>query len=243
MKTLIKKQFALVFLACLFISTSHAQWKKVKGNGKSTTVTRTTSDYSVIKCSGSMDFILVKGTEGQIILDGDENLLEYIITEVKDDVLKVKVKDGINLKTSYTNSIKITIPFEEVSKIALSGSGDLYSKDTVTTSALAVALAGSGDITLNIKTDSVESALSGSGDITLKGSTENFESKVAGSGDFHGFDLEANNTEVYVSGSGEAKVVSNKMLKARVSGSGDITYRGNPEKEDTKVAGSGSISN
>lgn len=69
------------------------------------------------------------------------------------------------------------------------------------------------------------------------------EAKVAGSGDFHGFDLEANHTEVSVAGSGDAEVVSKQSLKARVAGSGDIQYKGNPTKEDTKVSGSGSISN
>lgn len=235
----------LVFtiIGCLVFTTSQAQWKKIKGNGNKTTITRTTSDYSAIKCAGSLDYILVKGKEGLITIEGDENLLEYIITQVKDDVLKVKVKDGVSLRTTYNNPIKITIPFNDINLVALAGSGDLYSKDVINANALNVALAGSGDITLDIKTESVESALSGSGDITLKGVTENLESKVSGSGDFHGFDLESNNTEVYVAGSGDAKVVSNKMLKARVSGSGDIAYRGNPEKEDTKVAGSGSISN
>lgn len=243
MKTLIKKQLALLILSCLFISTSQAQWKKVKGNGQTTTVKRTTSDYNAIICAGSMDFVLVKGTEGHITIEGEENLLKYIITDVNSGVLKVKVKDGINLKTSFNGSIKITIPFEDVSAVSLSGSGDLWNKNTINTTSLNVALSGSGDITLDIKTESVESAIAGSGDITLKGSTNNLESKVSGSGDFHGFDLQANNTEVSVSGSGDAKVVSNTMLKARVSGSGDIVYRGNPEKEDTKVAGSGSISN
>ncbi|WP_298537310.1 head GIN domain-containing protein [uncultured Algibacter sp.] len=243
MKILIKTQLALVFLSCLFISSSHAQWKKVKGNGNKTTVTRTTSDYNAIRCAGSMDFILVKGTEGQITIEGEENLLEYIITDAKSGVLKVKVKDGVNLKTSYNSTIKITIPFEDVSEVSLSGSGDLYNKDLIKTPTLDIALSGSGDVVLDIETESVESALSGSGDITLKGTTNNLEAKVSGSGDFHGFNLQANNTEVYVAGSGDAKVVSNKMLKARVAGSGDIAYRGNPEKEDTKVAGSGSISN
>ena len=36
-------------------------------------------------------------------------------------------------------------------------------------------------------------------------------------------------------------MVSNKTIKGRVSGSGDIAYKGNPEKEDTKVSGSGTI--
>ena len=79
--------------------------------------------------------------------------------------------------------------------------------------------------------------------MTIKGKTNNLNARVVGSGDFHGFSLEANNTVVSVTGSGDAEVVSNEIIKARVTGSGDIEYRGNPSKEDTKVSGSGSIEN
>ncbi|MCO4821981.1 MAG: DUF2807 domain-containing protein, partial [Flavobacteriaceae bacterium] len=58
-----------------------------------------------------------------------------------------------------------------------------------------------------------------------------------------GFGLQSNHTEASVAGSGDIEIVSNKSLKARVSGSGDIEYKGNPDKEDSKVSGSGSISN
>lgn len=106
-----------------------------------------------------------------------------------------------------------------------------------------VSLAGSGDVVLNIDASSTKASLAGSGDLTIKGKTNTLEAEVAGSGNFHGFGLVANTTEVSVAGSGDADVVSNESIKARVSGSGDIRYKGNPKKEDTKVAGSGSISN
>ncbi|MCL6296683.1 head GIN domain-containing protein [Jejuia spongiicola] len=243
MKTLIKKQTVLVLVSLLFVATSYGQWKSIKGNGNMTTVTRTTDSYDAIKCAGSMDFILVSGTEGTIKIEGEENLLEYIVTEVKDNVLKVKVKKGKSLRSSKNKTIKITIPFEDISRVSLSGSGDLWNKDVINATNLDVALAGSGDVILDVKATSVKGSISGSGDLTLKGSTNNLKAKIAGSGDFHGFNLQANNTEVSVAGSGDAKVVSNQSIKARVAGSGDIVYKGNPEKEDTKVAGSGSITN
>ena len=77
----------------------------------------------------------------------------------------------------------------------------------------------------------------------VKGKTNDLEVSLAGSGDIHGFGLQANNTDVSIAGSGDIEIVSNKSLKARVSGSGDIQYKGNPAKEDTKVSGSGSINN
>ena len=56
-------------------------------------------------------------------------------------------------------------------------------------------------------------------------------------------ELEANNTNAKVTGSGEFQVVANESLMARITGSGDINYSGNPSQIDKKVTGSGDISN
>jgi len=236
----------LLIVALMFATVSHAQWwggKKVKGNGNMTTETRNTGDYDGVKCAGSMDYILVAGTEGKIKLEGESNLLEYIITEIKGNDLIIKVEKGMNLSPSWNKTIKVTIPFKDISSVSLAGSGDLWSEDKITASNFNVSLAGSGDMTLNIEATSVEGSLAGSGDITLKGNTNDLSLRLAGSGDIHAFGLQANHTEASIAGSGDIEVVSNQSLKARVSGSGDIEYKGNPSKEDTKVSGSGKISN
>ncbi|WP_452599797.1 head GIN domain-containing protein [Pontimicrobium sp. MEBiC01747] len=241
MKTL--KQSTLLIAALLFVSFAQAQWgsKKIKGNGNTTKITRNTPDYDVVKCAGSMDFIFEKGTEGNLTLEGDSNLLDYIITEVKNGTLVIKTKKGYTLKTGWNKQIKITIPFQDIEKISLAGSGDVITKDTIDSKKFEVRLAGSGDITLDVNATDVSAGVSGSGDITLKGHTTNLSATVTGSGDFHGFYLQAKNTEAKVTGSGGAEVVSTKRLKARVTGSGDIDYKGNPETKDTKVTGSGDI--
>ncbi|WP_111307596.1 head GIN domain-containing protein [Confluentibacter sediminis] len=243
MKTSIKKQTVLFIASILCITTSNAQWKKIKGNGNVTTITRTTSEYDGIKCVGSFDYILVSGSEGHIKIEGEENLLDYIITETKNNTLIVKVKEHANISPSENKTIKVTIPFKEISSVSLTGSGDLWNNDIINASNFDVLLNGSGDVTIDIQATSVKANLSGSGDLKLKGQTSNLEAKLTGSGDFNSFNLQANNTDVTVAGSGDAKVFSTEKLKARVAGSGDIVYKGNPKKEDTKVAGSGSISN
>ena len=232
----------LTLATLLVLNVCQAQWnEKIKGNGNVTTITRTTSDYDGISCAGSFDYILVAGAEGKITIEGEENLLKYVVTEVKDNKLVVKTEKNVNLKPSTGKTIKVTIPFKDIDNISLAGSGDLTNTDPITASDLKVSLAGSGDIVLKVETNHVKGSIAGSGDLTLKGSTNNLDANIAGSGDFHGFDLQANNTEVSVAGSGDAEVVSKENLKARIAGSGDIRYKGNPTKEDSKVVGSGSI--
>lgn len=239
-----KNTIATFILAILFVSTTNAQnWgnKKIKGNGNVTTETRNTEDYDGVKCAGSMDFVLVAGNEGKIKLEGESNLLEHIVTEVKGKSLIVKVKKGVNISSSKNKTIKVTIPFKDINDVSLAGSGDVVSDDQIVSDNLNISLAGSGDIILDVKAQSIKGAVAGSGDISLKGSTNKLVAKVAGSGDFNSFGLQASETEVYVAGSGDAQISASSSLKARVAGSGDITYRGNPTI-DKKVAGSGEIS-
>ena len=238
------KQLIVIF-AFLTVCSVNAQWwgKTVKGNGKMTTVTRTTDDYEGIRCAGSMDFELVAGQEGKITIEAEENLMEHIVTEIKNGQLVVKVKKNVNLKPSWGKTFKVTIPFEDIDNVSLAGSGDLITKNTISADDFEISLAGSGDMNVAVNGQAVSSSIAGSGDIKLTGKTDYLKVKVAGSGDFNGSDLNANNTEVSIAGSGDALVVANQSIKARVAGSGDVVYKGNPDKEDTKVLGSGSIRN
>ncbi len=241
MNTLIK--ITLTFTLILFgFSDAMAQWgnKRVVGNGIVTSKTVTTGDYDAIKGVGSMDIHLERGSEGNIVVKTDENLQEYIIVEVKNGELRIRTKKNVSLKTK--KGIHVYVPFNDLSKISLVGSGDIDTKDAITSEMLDVHVTGSGDIELTVESSNVEATVTGSGDIVLSGSTINLEVKVTGSGDFDGDDLMAENTEAAVSGSGDVIVNASKSLKARVHGSGDIQYKGNPERRDTKVSGSGRIS-
>lgn len=224
------------------VTESTAQWgkNKVVGNGNVTTKTVSTGDYDEIKVVGSMDVHLERGTEGNISVTTDDNLHDYLAIEVEGNELVIKTKKGYNLHTK--KGIHVTVPFNELSEVSLTGSGDIDTKDTINAKEFEISVTGSGDINLKIDAESIDSKITGSGDVTLEGSTNNLSVTVTGSGDFKGFNLQSNNTEARVNGSGDAKVVANQSINARVSGSGDIVYKGNPERKDTKTSGSGDIS-
>lgn len=242
MKSSIKRLTVTIIAGILLVSTSYGQVvKKVKGNGNITTITKTTSDYESINCAGSFDYVLVEGNEGTIKIEGEENLLEYIITEVKNNCLIVKIEDQVRLSPGNNKTIKVAIPIKEINSISLTGSGDLWNEVVIHTNNFKASLTGSGDVTLNVNANSIEGSLTNSGDLTIRGSTNNLIAILNGSGNFYGSELKSNHTDVSISGSGDAKVVSMESLKARVTGSGDIVYQGNPRNKDTKIIGSGSI--
>lgn len=242
-----KSVLSLVCGAFLISLIANAQWSssdqnKVKGNGKVITDTRTTSDYDAIKISGSFNVDLVAGKEGKIILKGEENLVSAIKVEVEDNVLKIYVEKGANIRPSMGKKIEVTIPFEKISELSLSGSGDIQTKSTIKNNKFVAKLSGSGNFNLAVDASNLELNLSGSGNVSLKGNADNFITKLSGSGDIDAVSLQSKNVDVNVSGSGNSRVNCNESLTARVSGSGDIKYTGNPEKRDVKVSGSGNIS-
>lgn len=156
----------------------------------------------------------------------------------------IKTKHGKQLSPSRNKTITITVPFQDINTISLSGSGDLWNKDIIHSNNFKALLSGSGDVTLNIKARFTIGKISGSGDLTLKGFTNNLEASVSGSGEFHGFDLKSTTaTMVSVTGSGDTDVLCKGQLTGRVTGSGDIKYRGHPTIENFKIVGSGSIEN
>lgn len=243
-----KKSIKLLVLGVFLVSiAANAQWSsndnnKIKGNGNVVSQTRSTSDYDEIKVGGSFDVDLVSGKEGKIIIKGEENLLNVIKVEVVDNILKIYVEKGSNIKPSLGKKIEVTIPFEKISAVSLAGSGNIESKDAIKNDKFSAKLSGSGNFNLNVDSNDLELNLSGSGNIHLKGNSDSLTTKLAGSGNIDATNLKAKKVTANVSGSGNSRVNCAESLTARIAGSGDIKYTGNPEKRDVKVSGSGSIS-
>ena len=234
---------SILLIAMILLGTSaHAQWwKRIKGNGNTITQTRQTANYDKVSVSGSFDVQLVRGEEGEITLKGEENLLEHIEVYVKNNVLILKVKDNINLSSSWNKTITIEVPVIEITGVKLSGSGDISTQTTLKSTDFNAAVSGSGDISLAIEATNLYVQISGSGDINLSGSADDLTVKVSGSGDVNAYDVAAQDATVTVSGSADVTLTVKGTLNAKVSGSGDIQYKGNPKKVVSKVSGSGDV--
>ncbi|MFM2265748.1 MAG: hypothetical protein RLZ77_1168 [Bacteroidota bacterium] len=236
-----KKYFLL--LISLSIGVAYSQKNKtITENEKITTITRTTSAYEDIEISGSFDVKLISGQEGNLTIKGDENVLEYIITEVKNGRLAVYFDKNKSIRYNYNSSIEITIPVEEIKQLDISGSGNFKNNDLIKTENLFLKINGSGNVTFNAETKNLKIAKSGSGNLDGKGTSNNIEINSAGSGNVNLSDLKSENAVVSLSGSGNIKVNCSINLNAQTIGSGNIRYSGNPTNTKLKTEGSGRIS-
>ncbi|MCV6630924.1 MAG: DUF2807 domain-containing protein [Flavobacteriaceae bacterium] len=238
-----KFRITIILLLATVLSVQ-AQWwgnKRIKGNGDVVVESRTTGEYDRVMSAGSFDIFLVKGTEGKLSIKGEENLMEYIITEVENGKLVIKVERGIHLRPSYGKKIQITVPFEQIEGMALIGAGDVVAKDRIISANFKATVTGSGNMKLLLDSENAKASVTGSGDIHLDGRGEYLRAVISGSGDIHAYNFKAEELQATISGSGDIEAFASKSLKARISGSGDIDVKGKPKKEDSKVSGSGEI--
>ncbi|MCK5676867.1 MAG: DUF2807 domain-containing protein, partial [Flavobacteriaceae bacterium] len=237
MKKVLLKSIAALFVSILFLTSCNAQkYGRIKGSGNIINETRNVGSFEKVAVSGSFDVFLVKGNEGKLDIKIEDNLLAYLVTEVDNGKLKIKWKKGTSINTR--KAVIITVYFKDIEAVSLSGSGDIIGKDLIKSNNFEVAVAGSGDIKLDVETNEMDAAISGSGDIDLEGSSENFTAAIAGSGDIDAVNLKTDKATLRISGSGGITITVINELIAKISGSGDIKYKGNPKIEDIKVSGS-----
>lgn len=234
---------SILFFALLISITGFSQWnwEKIEGNGHLKKETRNPGEFTHISSSGSWDVMVAYGSTCSVQVEGDENLLPYIITELESNQIKIHSKKNTNLRSKNKIVIYITLP--KLSGIDLSGSGTIVGEGKFhTEGTLQTNLSGSGNIKLLFNTaQSVTIRIAGSGDIQLEGKAENAEISISGSGNADCNKLQVDHAVARISGSGNVHIFSNKSVKASISGSGNVEYRGPATDIESHAAGSGKL--
>lgn len=229
----------LLGLATVLVASS-CMINSIDGNGNIVSRDFTTEPYEEVEVQGGMDITLVQGAEGNITVEGDENLMDYLDIDTRDGrlVLDFDHNGGFN----SAHGILITVPIEDIDAAIVSGSGMIKSDLTINSNEFNSIVSGSGDILLSVNSAKHRAVISGSGDIRLRGQTENLSATVSGSGKIDASDLPANDAQATISGSGDILLHMNGgQLDAKISGSGDITYKGEIGNQKSSIVGSGNL--
>jgi hypothetical protein len=229
----------LCLSAVLIFSAAQVNAQRVTGNGNVVSQDRNTKSFSGIHSRGSFNVVITDGNEQKVRVEAEENLQEYITVEVQGDELVISTKKLVNIRATKNMTVYVTA--HGLKSVKLSGSGNVKSTNTLTGSdEFEAKSSGSGNITLDVETNSLDMAISGSGNMTLKGKTKNLDGSISGSGNIRAKNLQADVASIKISGSGDAELVANEKLDSRIAGSGSVRYWGNAAVS-TKIAGSGSV--
>ena len=232
----------LLAFAAMVVLCSYLPFETIKGDGNVKKENREVATFSSVSLNGSMNVELNYGSTSGIIVEADENLLPYLITEVENGVLTIKTKDKVNLRTG--NSIVIYASMTSISALKVSGSGSIRGKGNFYSEGEgSFSISGSGNIKMEVGSfKEANIKVSGSGDVVLKGKRSNkILAAVSGSGNIDCSNLPASDVDAAISGSGDIKIKADKKINAKVSGSGNIYYSGDAKNVSFKSVGSGKL--
>jgi hypothetical protein len=240
-------------LLCLAVpSIALADWwdtgKKIEGRGTVAEDTRDVSGFDAVDLGTMGTIFIEQGDAIKLTVQAEENLLEYIRTDVRSRTLVIRTENGVSLQPHEPIEYHLTVPTLE--EVTISSSGDGVVGD-FKTEYLQINIESSGDLDwgaimcprLDIRLESsgdlyidrwdgekLRAELSSSGDLKIRGGrAKEQEIDINSSGDYHAADLETESASVRTSSSGDAKVRVSDYLYARTSSSGDIVYYGRPE--------------
>jgi hypothetical protein len=232
--------FLLAMGVTLFFGCRYFGGKRIRGNGNLVTQERTVSGYEGLDNYGSFNITLVPSSTTSVKIEAEENLQQYIITQVSDNRLQIRTKNNYNLRPR--KDIRITVSGPVFTSITTNGSGNITGQGPLNTNNGNVSLrvAGSGNIDVELSAAKVESQIAGSGNIKVKGTSKEFEGGIAGSGNIWARDLMSEDSKVQIAGSGNIEVYATRNLDVNVMGSGEVKHRGTAQVS-ASITGSGSV--
>lgn len=231
------KIFFSIVLFVMVVSQSCVHPFRIEGNYNVITVHRDLGVFNAIESKGSLDVRIIRDSICFVEIEGEENLIPYIDTDIHDGTLEIDVKSHRNLDPNYPIIIYVHVPTLE--SIDLSGSGSIES-DSLVSQHMDVNVSGSGDISLLLVSSNVNATVSGSGGISLFGSASTADFKISGSGNIHAYSFPVSECMADISGSGNMYLTVSDLLDVHISGSGDVYYYGNPSVT-VSISGSGHV--
>lgn len=215
------------------------QQNSVTGSGKLEMQKREVGTFCGVSSSSGIHVTLKYGKENMVSVTADDNILDLVITEVKDNRLIVKYKNNVNIKQS--KNCEVIVVMNEVCDLSASSGSKIKSTDTFNGSKIEVSSSSGASIKVGLAASEINCNASSGSAITLVGSTERMMANVSSNGEIKAGGMTSVDVEADASSGGEIDVDVSRSMIARASSGGEITYSGNPQSVDRKSSSGGQV--
>jgi hypothetical protein len=206
----------LVLLPLIAAGCHHRMRADVKGSGKRVTEKRNIASFTSIETNGAFDIEVVCQKDVGLEIDGDDNILPLISTEVSNNILKLKPTQSYSVSEPIV--LRISVPNLE-----------------------AIMANGAGNIRITgVSNDKLQISSEGAPAISASGSTKMIGIDTSGAARIDTHNLRAQHAVVDSKGVSKVDIGISDRLDVTVSGPSQVTYRGDPVVNKT-VHGPGKV--
>ncbi len=209
----------------------------IAGNGNVITQERKVSDFSGLKVSNAIDVIITQSDKAAITVKADENLMDWIKTEVVNNELKIYTDKNIR----SVKEKKVYVSFRKLNEIDISSASEVSGENTLVTDNLDIEVSSAGGLSLAVEADKVNIDISSAGHARLSGKTNNLKAELNQGSDLNAFELEAKIGDISASSAADARVFITEEASFKCSSAGHIEYQGEPRLKNISTSSAGSV--
>ncbi len=209
--------FVCVLYLNLTAGCQTANFGTKESSEKLTSQTRDVFGFREIKAGNSVNLIISVQKDFDVAVEGDENLLKDVKTEVKGETLVITT----GTKISPTNKIRVKISMPELLNLELWGATEA----TVT----------------NVKTDSLKIQAAGTSKIKIDGEIKNLEAEVIGASAIDAENLKTENAATKLTGTSELIVSATGELTVEAIGASTVYYTVEPKSIKKTIVGTSEV--
>ena len=234
------RMIGLILLAVMLVSTTlMASDNTIKGSGIVVREARETSSFSAVSVGNAINLVIAQGPEIEVVVQADDNLLPYILTEVTENTLKIGLDPQTSLRDYKEITVEVTAPAFE--KINCSGASDVEGTGVLSQASLALHCSGAGSVNLKIDCNSLEIIASGASDVYLEGNTRSLSAEVSGASKMKTSGLECQAAEVDLSGASKIEITVTGQITGKASSASSLNIWGGASV-DVSTSGAARVS-
>ncbi len=243
-KSLMKSYFLIFILFFLFNSCKKENLCDCfKGTGKDIEETRSLNAFDEILVEDKIEVHIKNGTDYVAKIVAGSKVIPLIKTSVENGKLKISDNNTCDFTRDYSRKVIVEITVPALNKINQNGTGNVIMDDEFNCDILSYYLSNSGNLYINTTANIVYGSMHGNGDVYVKGKIKSNFIYAGGQGFYHAFDANSDEMILTMNTSGKMEVSVNQFLKIDMAerSTGNIYYRGNPNKTTLNIKGTGKL--
>ncbi len=216
---------ATLILASLVLSACIT--KSVRGSGNVVEENREVSGVTGIHLASIGDLTVELGNTESLRIEAEGNLMEYLESDVRGGTLTIGTTSNVRLDP--TQPVNYYLTMTSLEAIEISSVGDIQAPD-LESEKFSIKISSTGNVTMGeLIADELEVNISSTGDLNIAGGQVNSQDvNITSTGNYQAQELSSDEADVSLSSNGSATIWVLDQLKANLSSTGDLHYRGNP---------------
>ncbi len=206
--------------------------------------TRSLQSFDRLIVDYGIEATILHGDNYQVVLTGDDEVLEHVQAISSGGQLKLTFEQGIGNTFSglfRDRKVKAVVTMPKLTAVIANGGATVVSKASWQAEQIELVSNGGADITLSIAADQLDIMSNGGSEVMVSGRVDKATLRANGGSTINAKQLTATHVNANANGAADITINATESLNARANGGSDIYYSGAAKLLTVKSSGGSEI--